>query len=61
MSKDTENIDNYETRKKLTQQNGGQSMKLYMDFISNILRFSQMILLKNVKIIQTKHNLYRTK
>ena len=55
MSKYIDNIDTYETRKTFIQQNGGQSMKLQMKLISKVLKFPQMTLLKNVKIIQTKH------
>ena len=61
MRKDIDNIDTYETMKKLIQLNGGQYMKLYMKIISKILKFSLVTLLKNVKIIQTKHMIYHTR
>ena len=33
MGQDIENIDTYKTSKKLIQQNGDQTMKLYMELI----------------------------
>ena len=59
ISQDISNIDTYETRKKLIQQNGDLSMRLYMKLISNSLISSLRILSENVKIIKTKHNLYQ--
>ena len=49
MSQDIINIDTYETRTKVNKKNGDQSMRLYMNLISKILKFSLRILSWNVK------------
>ena len=49
ISQDINSIDTYETKKKLIQQNGGQSMRLSMKLIAKILIFSLRILSENVK------------
>ena len=61
MSKDIENIDTYETRTKV---NTKKCRPIYEFIDEAYIKYSKLFpggLLKNVKIIQTKNNLYCAK
>ena len=61
MRKGIENIDTYETRTKVSTTKWRKIYEVIDGAYSKNSNFPLMILLKNVKIIQTKHNLYRAK
>ena len=61
MSKDIENIDTYETRTKVNTTKWRPIYEVIDEAYIKDSKISLMNLLKNVKIIHTKHNLYRAR
>ena len=59
MGQDIENIDTYETRTKVNTTKWRPIYEVIDESYIKDSKFSQMILLENVRIIQTKHNLYQ--
>ena len=61
MSQNIENIHTYETRTKVNTKKWRPIYEVVDEAYIGDSKISLMILLDNVKIIQTKHNLYRVK
>ena len=61
MSKDIENIETYETRTKVNTTKWRPIYEVIDEAYIKESKISLMILLETVKIVQTKHNLYRAR
>ena len=61
MSKEIENIDTYETRKKVNTTKWRPIYEVIDEAYIKDYKIPLMTLLKNLKIFQTKHNIYRAR